>query len=203
MNPSTDSSATASDGQGMNNELEATGPGPDKILNFWFEEIAPKAWWVKDAEFDALIRSRFAATLAQAKRGELYHWRGTAGGRLAEILVLDQFSRNIHRDTPAAFEADPMALVLAQEAIALGVDEALPQGQVAFLYMPYMHSESAIIHEVALRLFGRNASGNLEFERRHKDIIDRFGRYPHRNAILGRESTEEELAFLRQPGSGF
>jgi uncharacterized protein (DUF924 family) len=204
MKPSTDTHATAGDGQVKNTELKAAGPGPDEILNFWFEEIEPKAWWVKDAEFDELIRSRFVATLAQAKRGELYHWRGTAGGRLAEILVLDQFSRNISRDTPAAFEADPMALVLAQEAIALGVDEALPEEQVAFLYMPYMHSESAIIHEVALRLFGREAaSGNLEFERRHKDIIDRFGRYPHRNAILGRESTEEELAFLRQPGSGF
>jgi len=179
-------------------------PKAEAVLQFWFADISPKQWWNKDPEFDALIRSRFGALLQNAVRGELFPWRATAEGRLAEVLVLDQFSRNIHRDTPAAVAADPLALVLAQEAVALGVDRHLTPLQLPFLYMPYMHSESALIHEIALVLFDQDATrGNLEFERRHKAIIDRFGRYPHRNAILGRNSSAEELAFLEQPGSSF
>ncbi|MCL1041782.1 DUF924 domain-containing protein [Shewanella marisflavi] len=177
---------------------------PDEILKFWFEEIEPKAWFAKDLAFDQGIKTRFGELLTQAINGELYHWRTTPQGRLAEIIVLDQFSRNIHRDTPLAFAADPMALALAQEAVAAGVDKQLQPKQVPFLYMPYMHSESRAIHEVALILFNREgAENNLAFEQRHKAIIDRFGRYPHRNAILGRLSTEEELAFLAEPGSSF
>ncbi|MFB2640747.1 DUF924 family protein [Shewanella bicestrii] len=176
----------------------------EQVLHFWFEEISPKSWWIKDREFDALIQSRFEELLKQAKRGELADWRVTPQGRLAEIIVLDQFSRNIYRDTPAAFEADTIALVLAQEAVAQQVDQALKPKQVPFLFMPYMHSESAVIHQVAEKLFNREAAiANLEFELRHKAIIDRFGRYPHRNKILGRESTADELAFLTQPGSSF
>ncbi|QYJ74672.1 DUF924 family protein [Shewanella sp. FJAT-52076] len=175
-----------------------------QITDFWFSEISPKQWWQKDADFDRLIGQRFAEVLVAAKRGELFGWRQHPMGRLAEIIVLDQFSRNLYRDTPAAFDADPMALVLAQEAVALGVDSELPDKMVPFLYMPYMHSESALIHEEAVKLFSRQAArGNLEFEIRHKAIIDRFGRYPHRNAILGRESSAEELAFLQEPGSSF
>lgn len=118
--------------------------------------------------------------------------------------MLDQFSRNIYRDTPQAFENDAVALVLAQEAVAKGVDRQLAKVERSFLYMPYMHSESALIHEEALKLFTElGEPGNLDFERKHKAIIDRFGRYPHRNRILGRPSTPEELAFLRQPNSGF
>ncbi|QYK12231.1 DUF924 domain-containing protein [Shewanella rhizosphaerae] len=177
---------------------------PDEIIRFWFEEIEPKAWFVKDLAFDKVLQTRFGELLTQAKQGELYHWRTTPQGRLAEIIVLDQFSRNIYRDTPEAFAADPMALTLAQEAVAAGIDKALQPKQVPFLYMPYMHSESQAIHEVALILFNREgAENNLAFELRHKAIIDRFGRYPHRNAILGRESTQEELAFLAEPGSSF
>lgn len=176
----------------------------EQVLTFWFEEIEPKLWWIKDVEFDALINQRFGDVLVQAKRGELSHWRVTPQGRLAEIIVLDQFSRNIYRDTPAAFEADAIALVLAQEAVAQQVDLALKPKQVPFLFMPYMHSESAMIHQVAVKLFNREAAvANLTFELQHKAIIDRFGRYPHRNAILGRESTAEEIAFLREPGSSF
>ncbi|MDT3280194.1 DUF924 family protein [Shewanella scandinavica] len=176
----------------------------EQVLTFWFEEIEPKLWWIKDVEFDAQIKQRFGDILAQAKRGELSHWRVTPQGRLAEIIVLDQFSRNIYRDTPAAFEADAIALVLAQEAVAQQVDLALKPKQVPFLFMPYMHSESAMIHQVAVKLFNREAAvANLTFELQHKAIIDRFGRYPHRNAILGRESTAEEIAFLREPGSSF
>lgn len=176
----------------------------DEVLTFWFEEISPKSWWIKDSDFDAQIKQRFEAALISAKRGELYHWRTTPQGRLAEIIVLDQFSRNIYRDSPKAFEADIIALTLAQEAVAHQVDFELKPKQVPFLFMPYMHSESAAIHNVAVTLFHREAAkANLEFELRHKAIIDRFGRYPHRNSILNRTSTPAELQFLTEPGSSF
>jgi uncharacterized protein (DUF924 family) len=135
---------------------------------------------------------------------ELFEWRSSPAGRLAEIIVLDQFSRNLFRDDARAFAADPLALALAQEAVAAGADLALTKVERSFLYMPYMHSESRAIHVVAERLFREKAPEyNHEFELRHKAIIDRFGRYPHRNATLGRESTPEELAFLTEPGSSF
>lgn len=174
------------------------------ILEFWFNEISPAQWWKKDAEFDRLIAARFGAVHAQAARGELFGWRGTPGGRLAEVIVLDQFSRNLFRDSARAFACDGMALVLAQEAIGAGADRALRPIERSFLYMPFMHSESLSIHEVAVALFTQNSlPDNLDFELRHKAIIARFGRYPHRNAALGRESTPEELEFLQQPGSRF
>jgi uncharacterized protein (DUF924 family) len=177
---------------------------PDAIIDFWFNEIEVKKWWVKDPAFDTTIRERFGAVLDQAKTGELFAWRTTPAGRLAEVIVLDQFSRNIYRDTKDAFAADAIALVLAQEAVAKGIDEQLPDAQVPFLYMPFMHSESRQIHQVAEALFSKPAAkGSLSFELRHKAIIDRFDRYPHRNAILGRASTEEEVAFLAEPGSSF
>lgn len=174
------------------------------ILDFWFLEIEPANWWKKDKAFDKEIRSRFANTLAQASACELFAWRGTAQGRLAEVIVLDQFSRNIYRDTPMAFAADALALALAQEAVAIKADMELDPVQRNFLYMPYMHSESKVIHESAVELFAANhETNNLDFELRHKAIIDQFGRYPHRNAILGRTSTAEEIAFLQEPGSSF
>ena len=121
-----------------------------------------------------------------------------------EIIVLDQFSRNLFRDSPQAFAQDSLALALAQEAISLNLDQQLSPEQRAFLYMPFMHSESKLIHEFALKLFQRLGNPtNLEFEKKHKVIIDRFGRYPHRNQILGRASTDEELTFLTQPDSSF
>lgn len=174
------------------------------VLSFWFEEIEPASWFVKDPDFDALIQGRFASTHRQANAGELYSWRSSPEGRLAEIIVLDQFSRNMYRDTPAAFASDMLALVLAQEAISCRADLSLNPTERSFLYMPFMHSESRAIHEVALSLYAQKGlERNLEFEKRHKEIIDRFGRYPHRNEVLGRESSEEELAFLKQPGSSF
>jgi uncharacterized protein (DUF924 family) len=174
------------------------------ILSFWFEEIRPAQWWQVDADFDRLVRERFGALHAQARRCELFPWRATPDGRLAEVIVLDQFARNIHRGTPLAFAADPLALGLAQEAVAVGDDLKLPVDRRAFLYMPYMHSESAAIHAVAEPLMkARAPQGTYDFELRHKAIVDRFGRYPHRNAILGRESTAEEIEFLKQPGSSF
>lgn len=176
----------------------------ESVLEFWFEEIEPAQWWRKDAEFDQLIADRFGELHAQAARCELYRWREVAAGALAEVIVLDQFSRNIYRYQPGSLAQDPLALGLAQAAVARGLDRQLDQSQRAFLYMPYMHSESLAIHAVAMELYA--ALGNpssLEFERKHQAIIQRFGRYPHRNAILGRSSTAEEQAFLSEPGSSF
>lgn len=174
------------------------------VLQFWFEEATPKQHFGKDAAFDAEICERFADTHRAAARGEFATWRDTADGRLAEIIVLDQFSRNLFRDNPRAFAADGMALVLAQEAIHVGADREMPAARRAFLYMPFMHSESRVIHVDAERLFRQSGlERNYDFELKHKAIIDRFGRYPHRNAILGRKSTPEESAFLGQPGSSF
>lgn len=174
------------------------------ILTFWFDELEPADWWKRDNALDELIRQRFGQVHRQAAAGELWDWRTSAEGRLAEVIVLDQFSRNLFRDHPAAFAQDGMALVLAQEAIALGMDRALPVMQRSFLYMPFMHSESPVIHDRAMVLFDvPGMESSLDYERRHRDIIRRFGRYPHRNAILGRESTPEERDFLTQPGSSF
>ena len=174
------------------------------ILQFWFHEIKPAQWWKADPEFDRLIAERFGEVHQKAVRCELFDWRSDPRGRLAEVIVLDQFSRNIYRGDRRAFEADPLALALAQVAVAAGADRALPKEERTFLYMPYMHSESKQIHEVAERLFREQTpKDNHEFELRHKAIIDRFGRYPHRNQALGRESTPEELAFLAEPGSRF
>jgi len=177
---------------------------PDDILRFWFQEIKPAQWWTVDAAFDDQVRTRFGALHEQAKRCELFAWRATPEGRLAEVIVLDQFARNIHRGTPGAFAADPVALALAQEAVTAGADLALPVEQRAFLYMPYMHSESVVVHTAGEPLMKERApQGTHDFELKHKAIIDRFGRYPHRNAILGRASTPEEEVFLMQPGSSF
>ena len=174
------------------------------IPTFWFEEIDPASWWSAQPEFDARVRERFGGVLERAARGECFGWRRTAPGRLAEIIVLDQFSRNIHRGTPAAFAQDPMALALAQEAVARKCHIALDPVRRGFLFLPYMHSESRLIHETAEALYREfGEPGNLDFERRHRAIIDRFGRYPHRNQILGRTSTDEEIEFLTQPGSSF
>lgn len=173
------------------------------IINFWFSEISPKQWWNGGDEFDALVKHRFLSTLEQAAEGKLASWRDTAKGRLAEIIVLDQFSRNIYRHSPAAFAQDKMALQLSQEAVAVGALATLNKDQRAFLLMPYMHSESAAVHKEAVLLFKTQAPNNLDFELRHKAIIDRFGRYPHRNQILGRDSSAEEIEFLQQPGSSF
>jgi len=174
------------------------------ILHFWFEELTPQQHFVKDPALDAMMRRRFGGALEAAARCELYAWRATPQGRLAEIIVLDQFSRNIFRDTPRAFAQDPLALVLAQELVACGQDRDLPMAQRVFAYMPFMHSESVVIHERAVQLFSQpGLEGNLDFELRHKAIIERFGRYPHRNVVLDRASSAPEIAFLGEPGSSF
>ena len=174
------------------------------VLQFWFHEIKPAKWWKKEPAIDQLIADRFGALHHRAVRGELFAWRSDPHGRLAEVIVLDQFSRNLYRNDRRAFEADALALVLAQEAVAAKADVALAQPERTFIYLPYMHSESKVIHEEAERLFREHAAASsYNFEMRHKAIIDRFGRYPHRNAALGRESTPEEVAFLLEPGSRF
>jgi uncharacterized protein (DUF924 family) len=175
-----------------------------EILNFWFEEIEPSSWWVKDLQFDEMINSRFTDFHRAANCCELFQWRKSPQGRLAEIIVLDQFSRNMFRDTSQSFACDSLALALAQEAVSVGADVELNQSQRNFLYMPYMHSESLIIHDVAVELFSKNGSENsIDFELKHRDIIQEFGRYPHRNSILGRISTDAEIQFLTQANSSF
>ena len=176
----------------------------EEVLNFWFVEIPPRMWWATDSAFDAKIADRFDTVHAAATVGELVEWRVAPRGRLAEIVVLDQFSRNLFLGTARAFANDPMALVLAQEAVAGAHDRGLTDQERSFLYMPFMHSESRTIHVQAQRLFASlDLPDSDDSERRHRAIIDRFGRYPHRNAILGRESTADELAFLQRPGSKF
>lgn len=175
-----------------------------QVLDFWFQELKPKQWWVKSEALDTDIKERFGELHRAASVGELFQWRETPDGSLAEILVLDQFSRNIYRDGPGAFACDPLALALAQTAVAKGFDKVLAVKQTHFLYMPYMHSESLVIHQEAVRLFTELGNqDHLRFELRHKAIIDQFGRYLHRNEVLDRESTPEEIEFLKKPGSGF
>lgn len=174
------------------------------ILNFWFKELEPRQWWVKDSALDGEIGRRFGDTLERAIASQLSPWHHDARGRLAEIIVLDQFSRNIYRGSPQAFAADPLALARAVEMVDRGLDQELEPQQRAFGYMPYMHSESADVHREAVPLFeSLGLPRTLESELQHKGIIDRFGRYPHRNAVLGRDSTPEERAFLLEPGSSF
>ena len=175
-----------------------------EVIHFWFEELDSAQWWKLDPVLDNSIKQRFEYTLQQAIAGELYVWRENAQGRLAEIIVLDQFSRNIFRGSERAFAQDSLALKLSQEAVAKNVLEELSPIENAFLLMPYMHSESRLIHEQAASLFkSYTPESNYEFEMKHKKIIDEFGRYPHRNIIMGRLSTEAETIFLQQPDSGF
>ena len=175
-----------------------------EVLKFWFEDIEHSQWWTKDFKFDELINARFKSLHEQAAHCELYEWRAHPGGRLAEIIILDQFSRNIFRDTPLSFSNDSLALALSQEAILAKADLELSPIENSFLYMPYMHSESLKIHEIATTLYKQNGiESNYDFEIKHKGIIEKFGRYPHRNSILGRKSTPEEREFLKQSGSSF
>ncbi len=176
----------------------------EKIIEFWFSEANRKKWFVKNENFDQEITDKFSDIHAQAIQCELYEWRESALGALAEVIVLDQFSRNMFRNKPQSFMYDSLALTLAQNAISRHFDLELNQEQRSFLYMPFMHSESLVIHEQAVKLFkDLGNSMNIEFEYKHKAIIERFGRYPHRNKILGRPSTSEEVKFLQQSDSSF
>ena len=165
------------------------------VLDFWFRTLKPSDRFKKSDELDARIKTQFEPTYHQVVAGETSQWRDSTEGRLAEIIVLDQFARNMFRNTPLAFAADPLALALAQEAIRCKAHLKLDDTQRTFLYMPFMHSESSEIHEQAMILF--KDLTNLDFEIKHKAIIDRFGRYPHRNKILGRASTAEEIEWMK------
>ncbi len=174
------------------------------VLAFWFNDENQKFWFAKSDTFDQQILARFGQAHQRARQGELWDWRSQATGRLAEIIILDQFSRNLFRDQAEAFAQDAMALALAQEAISLQLDQQLEPMYRRFLYMPFMHSESLAIHDLGYKLFEQlEDASTLSFEQKHRDIIVRFGRYPHRNAILGRTSTAEEIEFLTQPNSSF
>ncbi len=174
------------------------------IISFWFTELTPKDWYKKDESLDSLIKDRFLDLYHHACKRELWQWRETVEGRLAEIIVLDQFSRNMFRDQAEAFKYDHVAVILAQEASMLSQTHSLEATKRAFIFMPLMHSESAKVHELAVKMFSAEGLENsLKFELKHKAIIDRFGRYPHRNKILSRLSTSEEVEFLKGPGSSF
>lgn len=177
---------------------------PQTVLDFWFDQQAQPFWFKRNDAFDDDIRQKFAGLWQKAAYSELDGWRATLRGRLAEIILLDQFSRNLFRDSPIAFAQDNMAVALTQEAVRQPGFADMPPSERHFMLMPLMHSESRKIHEQALALFERHTPPEtLRHEVEHKAIIDRFGRYPHRNAVLGRESTAEEVEFLQQPGSSF
>lgn len=186
-----------------------------EVLEFWFgapgspeASGARKQWFVKDAAFDATIAARFGATIEAALAGELDHWASSPESALALVIVLDQFTRNVFRDTPRAFAGDARALALARDLVDRGWDKQLAALRRAFVYLPFEHSEQIVDQCESLRLFETlrddpSAGGMLEYAVKHYEIVERFGRFPHRNAILGRESTPQEVEFLRQPGSRF
>lgn len=174
-------------------------PAAEDVLGFWFAGHGPDDWFAVKAEFDAEVISRFADTHAAAARCELWRWRATPRGRLAEIIVLDQFSRQMFRGQAQAFVTDTLALALAQEAVSAGSPEDLDAHGRQFLLMPFMHAESLPVQEEGVRLFSHwCGEDNAGYARAHRDVIARFGRFPMRNAALGRTSTAEETAYLAE-----
>ena len=174
---------------------------PQEVWGFWFVECEPADWFKKSEEFDDEIRSRFLETYEAIVNGETADWRRSAKGRLAEIIVLDQFSRNMFRDNAKAFAADALAVELAKEALSDW--DAFTVQERSFVVMPFMHSESLAVHDWAVKWFDEpGLERRKKYELLHREIIERFGRYPHRNRVLGRTSTSEEEAFLKEH-SGF
>lgn len=174
------------------------------VLNFWFSEIQPRQWFVKDQAFDRDISDRFSGTHRRAKAGDLDAWCDHGEGALALVIVLDQFSRNMFRNTPDSFATDAQALAIAKRAIDAGFDQHFDEKQRQFLYLPFEHSEDLQDQERSIALFGALGNSDLQgWAEKHKIIIERFGRFPHRNAVLGRDSSAEEEDFLAQAGSSF
>ncbi|HEV7344370.1 MAG TPA: DUF924 family protein [Devosia sp.] len=173
---------------------------PEDVIRFWFDEHGMDDWFGGKPEFDAALAAEFKETHEAVSRGEAWQWRRTPEGRLAEIMVLDQFSRQLHRGEAAAFAQDKMALALAQEAIAAGADQQLPSERRMFLFMPFQHAESLVIQEEGVRHFEQFGEDMLKYMTDHRDTIARFGRFPFRNEALGRESTEEEQAYMAEQG---
>ncbi|MDN3453750.1 MULTISPECIES: DUF924 family protein [unclassified Psychrobacter] len=193
-------------------DLTYLNPDARAVLDFWFDKKNETYWFAQNDRFDKQIQENFGRIWQAAKQGECVTWRiaessldgnssiTALAGRLAEIIVLDQFSRNLCRGQSSAFAQDGMALALAQEAIQKPYFDTLPMQWRRFIIIPFMHSESAVIHERYLPLFEQlDDATTLDFEQRHKEIIDRFGRYPYRNNALNRDSTEDEKTFLQQP----
>ncbi len=183
-----------------------TTPDPEiaAVLAFWFKELPPSRWFERDAAVDALCRDRFGDLHDRLACTVPPEWLETADGCLAAVIVLDQFPRNMFRDDPRAFATDDAALAIAERAINQGFGSQLEPGRRMFLYMPFQHAENTAAQARSVGLFATlGTPETLDFAERHKAIIDRFGRFPHRNEILGRQSTAEELAFLDTPGSSF
>ena len=172
----------------------------EDVIQFWFIDHGRDDWFGGKPEFDTALAGKFAETHAAVARAEAWHWRKTSEGRLAEIIVLDQFSRQLHRGSPAAFAQDKMAVVLTQEAIAAGADAAIDISRRMFLFMPFMHAESLVIQEEGVAHFAQFGEDMLKFMTSHRDTIARFGRFPFRNKVLGRESTPEEIAYMQAQG---
>lgn len=176
-----------------------------EVLAFWFTETLPHQWFAKDPAFDQLLQQRFVALTRRAIAGELDAWEAEPTRALALVLLLDQFPRQIWRDSAMAFAGDPQALALSLRAVELGwleLEQERPRRQ--FWLMPLMHAEDLAVQEAALPLFERFSDPRTaDFARRHRDVIARFGRFPHRNTLLGRVSSADELAFLQTPGSRF
>jgi uncharacterized protein (DUF924 family) len=176
------------------------------ILQFWFEDTAPAAWFQVNADFDALLRDRFLSVYDMAKTGMFDGWASNADGALALIVLFDQFPRNMFRGTPDAFGTDEKALEIARSAIAAGFDQVHPPLRRRFLYLPFEHSENLDDQDLAVQYFGNMQYDDplgYEYALRHRHVISRFGRFPHRNAILSRASTPEETEFLKTAGSSF
>ena len=176
----------------------------EDILNFWFKKCTPGQWFKKNKDFDQMIKNLFSSSIEDAIKGKLDFWKNTETECLALIIILDQFTRNVFRDTPRAFAGDKKALSLSKICINKNYLKNPDIHRRRFMLMPMMHSENLAIQDAALPLFKKYSSGkDYEYAEKHRDIIARFGRFPHRNVILGRKSTNEELEFLRQPGSSF
>lgn len=176
----------------------------EEVLAFWFDEISPEQWFKKDENFDAMLTNRAGTIVSKALNGQIDSWAETADGATALVIVLDQFTRNIFRDTPQSFSGDEMALVVSLKSVNSNWFAELPNMHKHFLLMPMMHSEDILVQEKSLRLFEMHTNElTHEYAVKHRDIVAKFDRFPHRNVILGRPSTPEELEFLKQPGSSF
>ena len=194
---------------------------PEDVVQYWFGAFGdgypgdkPEMWWKKNAEVDADIKARFGAACDASARGELADWATTALGRQAHILLIDQMARNMHRNSADMYAQDDLALRIALQSVAEGDPWGRPYRELQFFLMPLMHAEDVGIQRLSCRMFGRalseavdadltGAAGGVNYAQKHRVIVERFGRFPHRNALLGRESTAEEADFLKEPGSSF
>lgn len=177
---------------------------PDHVLHFWFETLRPEDWYRSDEGLDDFVREKMGALHDLAEQGALEHWQETPEGALALIILLDQVPRNIHRNTTRAFASDDKARAVLAAALEGGLDKRLTRRKQVFMYLPLMHCEDMAGQEQSVRLFtALGKERNLDYAIRHRDVIRRYGRFPHRNAILGRESTALEQEYLDQPGAGF